>query len=36
MRYEILEILLIDSLCSPFGLPAVVYLRFAPILSKKP
>ena len=30
----ILFILLIDSMRSPFGLPAAVFLRFAPILSK--
>ena len=30
----ILKILLIDSLRSPFGLPAAVFLRSAPILSK--
>jgi len=27
------KILQIDSLCSPFGLPLAVFLRFAPILS---
>ena len=30
--YALKNLLLIDSLCSPFGLPAAVFLRFASIL----